>query len=197
MNKLRLSQLDELKEAILRLPQKEKDKLLVRLINKDQMLIKQLHFQLLEDENDLLDRHKELELHLHNMFLTMQKKWTSKNANTTFQLLLISLREMSGKINEHASITKSKDSELRLRLLVLKWSIEYFTILYTEYHSSKFAIKFYEYQKTKLKACFTLLSKMHEDLRFEFKEDFNYVVDYLQPIATFKPTISEFFELIE
>ena len=35
----------ELKEAVLNLPEKEKDKLLVRLIGKDTMLMKQLHFQ--------------------------------------------------------------------------------------------------------------------------------------------------------
>ena len=69
MSKLRLSQIDELKEAIIRLPQKEKDKLLIRLINKDQMLIKQLHFQLLENENDLWDRHRELEVELHETFM--------------------------------------------------------------------------------------------------------------------------------
>jgi len=196
MNKLRLSQIDELKEAILRLPQKEKDKLLIRLINKDQMLIKQLHFQLLENENDLWDRHRELEVYLHESFLNLQKKWSTKNSQSVFQLLLVYLREMSGKINEHASITKSKDSELKLRLKVIRWSIEYFPDLYTSYHSSKHADKFFEYQKGRLKLCFGLYNKMHEDLRYEFKEDVAYVVSYVEDISTFRPLIHDYFDLL-
>lgn len=197
MSKLRLSQLDELKDAILHLPQKEKDKLLIRLINKDQMLIKQLHFQLLENEQDLWDRHRELELELHESFMKMQSRLSSKNSNTRFQMALILLRELSGRINEHASITKSKDSELKLRLKVIRWSIEHFTDLYTEYHTSKFAMKFYDYQKSKLKMCFSILSKLHEDLQYEFKEDIRYVVSYVQDISTIKPLLIEWYDTIE
>lgn len=196
MNKLRLSQIDELKEAILRLPQKEKDKLLIRLINKDQMLIKQLHFQLLENENDLWDRHRELEVDLHESFLNLQKKWSHKISTSVFQLLLVYLREMSGKINEHASITKSKDSELKLRLKVIRWSIEYFPDLYTSYHTSKYAVKFFEYQKGRLKLCLGLYKKMHEDLRYEFKEDIAYVVSYVEDISTFRPLIHDHLVLL-
>lgn len=192
MSKLRLSQIDELKEAIIRLPQKEKDKLLIRLINKDQMLIKQLHFQLLENENDLWDRHRELEVELHETFMNLQKNWSHKNSTSVFQLLLVYLREMSGKINEHSSITKSKDSELKLRMKVLRWSIEYFPDLYSSYHSSKYADKYFEYQKGRLKLCLVLYKKMHEDLRYEFKEDIAFVVGAVEDISAFKTLIYEF-----
>lgn len=53
---MNLKQVPELKNAILDLPSKEKDKILLRLINKDETLVEHLHFQLLEDENDLIDR---------------------------------------------------------------------------------------------------------------------------------------------
>jgi DNA repair exonuclease SbcCD ATPase subunit len=56
----------ELKKAVLDLPQKEKDKLLVRLISKDKMLIKQLHFQLLENAEDLEERIEKLRKQLRN-----------------------------------------------------------------------------------------------------------------------------------
>ena len=57
---MNLKDVPELKSAILDLPIKEKDKLLLRLINKDETLVEHLHFQLLEDENDLIDRTKKV-----------------------------------------------------------------------------------------------------------------------------------------
>ena len=42
---------DQLKWAIVTMPGEEKDKLLLRLISKDDMLVKKLHHQLLEDDN--------------------------------------------------------------------------------------------------------------------------------------------------
>jgi hypothetical protein len=41
----------EFKEAILAMPEKEKDKLLIRLIKKDKVLVNQLYFQLLETKS--------------------------------------------------------------------------------------------------------------------------------------------------
>lgn len=192
MEKLRLSQLTELKEAILHLPQKEKDKLLIRLINKDQMLIKQLHFQLLENEQDLMQRHLHLEEHLHDLFKKSTSRWNSKQYNTQFQLLLIFLRELSGKINEHAAITKSKDSELKLRIKVVKDAIAFFPHLHQENFNSKYAQKYFDYQKGRLKLCFTLLQKMHEDLRYEFKEDIKDIVNIYMSMPTFQPLFTEY-----
>ena len=57
---MKLKDVPELKNSILDLPSKEKDKLLLRLINKDETLVEHLHFQLLEDENDLQDRVKNI-----------------------------------------------------------------------------------------------------------------------------------------
>lgn len=58
----------ELKDAVLNLSQKEKDKLLVRLVSKDKMLMKQLHFQLLENNDDLEDRIESLKESIHDLF---------------------------------------------------------------------------------------------------------------------------------
>lgn len=46
----------DLKNTIIAISQKEKDKLLLRLCAKDDLLIEQLHYKLLEDEADLTHR---------------------------------------------------------------------------------------------------------------------------------------------
>jgi predicted component of type VI protein secretion system len=51
-----LSEHKDLKLAIRSLPEKEKDKLLLRLVAKDKVLTEHLHFKLLENEQDLSDR---------------------------------------------------------------------------------------------------------------------------------------------
>ena len=58
--KLNVNQIPALKQAVLDLTEKEKNQLLIRLINKDQVLIEQLHFRLLEDEMDLIKRYEDL-----------------------------------------------------------------------------------------------------------------------------------------
>ena len=58
--KLNVNQIPNLKQEILDLPEKEKNQLLIRLINKDQVLIEQLHFRLLENEWDLIQRFEAL-----------------------------------------------------------------------------------------------------------------------------------------
>lgn len=63
----------ELQRAILTMPEKEKDKLLLRLIAKDAMLIKKLHHQLLEDESDALQQREELIKNIKEHFLRTVK----------------------------------------------------------------------------------------------------------------------------
>ena len=62
--KLNVNRIPELKQEILDLTEKEKNQLLIRLINKDQLLIEQLHFRLLENEFDLIQRFEDLKLEI-------------------------------------------------------------------------------------------------------------------------------------
>src|SRR5690606_31652343 len=127
---MRVNQQPALKRAILDLPQAEKDKLLVRLINKDQLLIKQLHFQLLEDESDLDERTEEV---LGKLLQLVERTagyipdvFQSRNADS----LMGELKYGSGLINEHAAITKDKMSEVRLRLFLVSQSFARFGQLF-------------------------------------------------------------------
>lgn len=165
-----LTQQPDLKEAILNLSQKEKDKLLVRLINKDKKLMQQLHFSLLEDENDLIQRivtaKADLEIVFKRMFAGIDKTRTHyKHRELTGYL-----KSASGVVNEHASITKNKESELDLRLLILEETFKHYGALYSgELIGYKSDVHFV-YQIARLKAVLTLYEKLHEDLQYEYRE---------------------------
>ena len=72
----------DLKAAITAIPDKEKDKLLLRLIAKDKVLTEHLHFKLLEDESDLEERHQLLKEEIDESveMLNQMRRSTSKDA---------------------------------------------------------------------------------------------------------------------
>src|SRR5690606_23698266 len=169
---MRLNQQPELKRAILDLPQAEKDKLLVRLINKDRMLIKQLHFQLLEDEGDLDERTAALFDKLQQLIERAAGYIPNVNHARNADNLMGELKYGSGLINEHASITKDKMSEIRLRLLLVSESFAHFGNLFEE-HLYRHNERLLKYQTGRLKYILGKYDKLHEDLQFEFQDELN------------------------
>src|SRR5690606_4191240 len=127
---MNLNQQPALKKAILDLPQAEKDKLLIRLINKDRMLINQLHFQLLEDEADLDERTAKLQGLLQQLMDGAVERIPNANQFHSADRLMGDLKFGSGLINEHAAITKDKMSEVRLRLFLVSQSFARFDQLF-------------------------------------------------------------------
>src|SRR5690606_1432898 len=94
----------ELEEAILGLPLKEKNKLLIRLIGKDQLLTGQLQYKLLENtESDLVFRRKEIRELITKIFQTHTIYY--------FKDLLYYVRDGVSYINRHFKITKDKKGE--------------------------------------------------------------------------------------
>lgn len=161
-----------LKNAVLSLPQKEKDKLLVRLINKDKMLIKQLHFQLLEDEHDLENRIHKLKNTLYELFEDTMYIYKIKNQSSFqhYKSLNSLMRDASGIINEHEKVTKDKFSEVECRIFILKEAFRRYPTLFNESLSTT-AFKLHKYTNLRIKATMAKYEKLHEDLRFDLKED--------------------------
>ena len=79
----------DLKQAIVNLPPKEKDKLLLRLIAKDKVLTEHLHFKLLENEQDLNARHLALKSTIDEAIeqLNLEKRLSSKDTLAVFRKL--------------------------------------------------------------------------------------------------------------
>lgn len=164
----------ELKEAVLRLPAKEKDKLLVRLISKDKMLLKQLHYQLLEDEYDLADRITALREKLNDLLSPNHSGIKNVAMYSNYKSLTALLRQASGMINEHEKITKDKFSDTEFRLLVLALAFEYYPVLFQKSYVA-ISDKLHRYVAARIKSTFNKYDKLHEDLQFDLKELFDKV----------------------
>lgn len=162
----------ELKKAVLSLSQAEKDKLLVRLVGKDQMLMKQLRFKLLEDEFDLEERILAVQGQLEQFFDRLRGYIRPANEHRNAHLLLGELRYASGIINEHVSVTKDKMSDIQLRLFLVSRSFSHFGTLF-EQHRYGQNRKLLEYQSRRLKYILGKYDKLHEDLQFEFRKTIN------------------------
>src|SRR5690606_2903562 len=162
----------ELKKTVLSLSQAEKDKLLVRLVGKVQMLMKQLRFKLLEDEFDLEERILAVQGQLEQFFDRLRGYIRPTNEHRNAHLLLGELRYASGIINEHVTVTKDKMSDIQLRLFLVSRSFSHFGTLF-EQHRYGQNRKLLEYQSRRLKYILGKYDKSHEDLQFEFREPIN------------------------
>ncbi|HEY0175615.1 MAG TPA: hypothetical protein VGC08_04505 [Pedobacter sp.] len=164
----------DLKAAIMAIPPKEKDKLLLRLVAKDKVLTEHLHFKLLEDESDLELRQESLMEEIDDAVKALRemKKSTSKDA-------LAVLRKLNGRVNHHYKVTKDADTEVELRLHLLKM----LPLGYSEGVFSPMA-KFNERLKTyflrTVLALYKKYQKLHEDLQYDLKEEFNVLLNKLK-----------------
>jgi hypothetical protein len=102
----------EFKEAIIHLPSKEKDKLLLRLLKKDLDLANRLHFELLNTNTVEEERHS-MEETIREKAKLMDERFYSPG------YLNMDIRYLSGEVNEHVKKTKDKFGEASLNLLLL------------------------------------------------------------------------------
>lgn len=153
----------EFKEAILALPENEKNKLLLRLIKKDKVLVNQLFFQLLESKSVEAFR-TELEERFQKIVAAV------KNRFYTSDIYLQEIKEMSGMINELVSTTKDKYSEPYLNLKMLNLSLSHLKEeLNREMPNRSYAVNMYVIARSF--KILTQIKAMHEDLQYDFKED--------------------------
>ena len=173
--KLNVNQIPALKQGILDLTEKEKNQLLIRLINKDQVLIEQLHFRLLEDEVDLIQRFEDLKAEILSTLKSAFKTIINANYSSKGKSYLRLIRTLSAKITHFAKVTKSTSYELELRTILLIHSSEIFKSIQNE--DTVFGYKIRAYQVSKIKAILKLLDKVHEDIRYDF---IHHYADHLQ-----------------
>jgi hypothetical protein len=168
---MRLAEHKDLKVEIKSLPEKEKDKLLLRLIAKDKVLTEHLHFMLLEDEDDLASRFDSLLNAIDEGIKDLKsiRKLSSKDT-------LLKVRKLSGMISHHQKVTKDTMTDIELRIHLLKnVPIDFNDGVYSPLY--QFNEKLFIYY---VKAIFALLNKfkkLHEDMQFDMKEQINIILD--------------------
>ena len=177
---MKLKDVPALKIAILDLPTKEKDKLLLRLINKDETLVEHLHFQLLEDESDLQDRVKIIYEKIDSQFKKSNHLINQINIIRSHRQLLLTLKTLSGIVNYHVQITKDKVSEFELRKYILQESFTRYSYLFNKYTTGENAEKLLKYQAGRLKLIQSIFDKFHEDLKYDYENEIQQLNDFLK-----------------
>jgi len=153
----------ELKDAISGLSSKDKDKLIFRLLKKDLVLANQLLFDLVSVEN-VEEKRAQVKKQLSNFIEHATIRFYSPG------WLNMDVREMSGIINEHVTITKDKFGEAYLNLWMITEILERNKekILSASIGKSE---KFCVAVIARAFKILLLIKKLHEDYRVEFEDD--------------------------
>lgn len=158
---MKLSENQELKKAILKLPQKEKDKLLLRLIAKDKILTERLHFVLFEDETRLIERTNAIEEGV-KLGIGELKKNRYKKAREILNFYRKSIK----LVNHHFKVTKAKYEEVQLRLLLLNDVIDLFYFLENREINDDERVLF-KIVYNGIRLTVNKYYKLHEDLQYD------------------------------
>ena len=153
----------EFKKALQELPEKEKDKLIFRLLRRDMDLAEKLHFELV-DTDSIEDKRRNMETIISNDIKRFSENYHS------LDYIAIEMRRISGKISHHVKITKDKFGEISLNLQMLNEVIEQNTFSLTHSKPQK-SIKFYNYVIVRAFKILLLINLLHEDFLLDFKED--------------------------
>lgn len=164
----------DFKDALIRLPEKEKDKLLLRLLKKDLSLANQLYFQLVETRS-VEELRTEVETKLVKFLKNRGNQFYSPG------VLMMVLRDTSGMINEHVSNTKDKYGDPYLNCVML---------IKTLHANREHLLNCTKYESFKLNAyivarIFKILTQvkvLHEDLQFDFQELFEHLLNEMEEI---------------
>jgi hypothetical protein len=169
---------DQLKAAIVKMPVAEKDKLLLRLVVKDEKLVRRLVFELLEGGSTRDARAADLKNELQESL---------RNATAyhlTPGLLLMYLRSWNARITEHVQATKDKSGEVSLTFFMLAEAFRVHRSMlegFSDFRSDTLA----PYLVKRTKIILLKAEKLHEDYFIEFRRD---VQELLQHIWSFHPT---------
>ena len=164
---MKLSEHKELKLAILALPPKEKDKLLLGLVAKDKVLTEHLHFLLLEDESNLRDR---IEVIKADILQIMQNLNANKKRNA--KDVLASLRKLAKQVNHNLRVTKAAFEDVDLRIFLFNHTpMEFKSNMFSAHknHEQMFSIYFIKSTLITLRKFY----KLHEDLQFDLRDEMN------------------------
>lgn len=153
----------EFKEALLDLPVKEKDKLLLRLLKRDVPLANQLYFELVSTQT-VEERRSELEEMVVKRVSNMSKR------SSSIQDLLKEMRSLSGDITEQVKITRDKFGEISLNLIMLNEILKTNKPRISFFYRAK-AHKFAVYVIARAFKLLVLIRAMHEDYLADFRDD--------------------------
>jgi len=164
---------DQLKKAIIQMPVKEKDKLLLRLITKDQTLSDRLHFELIEDSATIPERKEEI---------TGRIVRISKFNQNTPGWVLMDMRTLSGDISYHVKVTKDKMGALELNLFLMNTFMEKYADILRTYSSKADTCALYLAKKAL--TIINGLNKLDEDYKVDYIKDANQMLKSIHSLCS-------------
>lgn len=153
----------EFKEAISHLPDKEKDKLLFRLLKKDPILAKRLEFELISAQS-VDEKRLEMEEEIKERVKAFSEGFYSLG------YLNMDIRFLSGDITEYVKVTKDKFGEASLNLLLLKEVLKFNN---PHISNARWNMRFKKIAVALLARIFkilTLIEKLDQDYFIEFED---------------------------
>jgi hypothetical protein len=168
----------ELAVAIRHMSVDKKDKLLLRLVAKDRILIAQLQFELIEGKSTTEERVEDLKTFIKN---TLEE---ARNYHFTPGILMMNLRTLNARITEHVKITKDKLGEVTLTVYLLAEAFRLF-LPFLQRHLMHSPVNFSEYIIRRLQLVLKKAEKLHEDYHLEFKDELQNVLDF---VYNYNPT---------
>ncbi|CAG5011478.1 hypothetical protein DYBT9275_04958 [Dyadobacter sp. CECT 9275] len=153
---------ESLKKAIIQMPVKEKDKLLIRLVGKDAVLVDKLYFELIEDSATIPERREEI--------ITRIERVAGYNQDTPGWILM-DMRSLSGDISYHVKVTKDKIGAIELNLHLLLSFMERHQEILHNYSSRSDTCALYIAKKAQ--TIINGLAKLDADYRTDYLKDTN------------------------
>lgn len=161
-----------LKKAIVAMPSADKDKLLLRLIAKDAILIERLQFELLEEGQTLLERRE------------LIKDFTQRAATVkadTAGWMMMDMRTVSGYITRHVKVTKDAYGDVELTLYMLNTFYRHNAHLLK--HLDRRTENAAEYIAKRTQQVLKKLEKLDPDYYIEFAGDVNTLLGWVYQTA--------------
>ncbi len=144
----------DFKKALQELSDKEKDKLILRLLRRDMDLAEKLYFELV-DTDTIEDKRRILESTISKSIQRFSENYHS------LDYIAVEMRSISGKISHHVKITKDKFGEISLNLQMLNETIEQNTFSLSHSKPQK-SNKFYNYVIVRAFKILLLIDALHE-----------------------------------
>lgn len=164
---------DALKKEIVRMPVKEKDKLLLRLVGKDKTLVDKLYFELIEGGATTEERRAAIKARIEKVARMTQYSpgW-----------IMMDMRSLSGDISYHVKITKDKYGDIELNLYMLNEFFEQHTEQLATYssRSDKCAL----YMVKKVQTLLNKLAKLDEEYYIDFASDMEKLLHFVHSMCT-------------
>lgn len=173
---------DELKEAIADMPSKEKNRLLWRLIAKDDLLVDKLTFQLLSSKEQTAE-----DARYQMMQAILKELEEYQNHYYSPGYLLLQIRSISGRITRHVKVTKDKYGEIALNFLMLNQSLRLFGARVNSAKSHK-QRTLADYVLKRARKLINMVGSQHEDIALDFEEDMMELGGHIESIPIMRNT---------